>query len=347
MVHLFQNRAFEALLQDFAIIHHDMLPCPLFNRCCRTALLLSLCLLSACSTRHVTEPASVIHEQAHSGGSVVAFSQSGDLMVSGGWEGAVQLWRMPDGEQIARWHAHDDSVNGLVFIAAGRRVLTAGYDGVLSEWTLGGEPVRRIETPAPVMHMVASAVHDRVVTGHDDGSVRVWRLADFRLLETHMQHRGAVKAVALDPQTLRYASSGSDGAVFVWDEGRAVKALARPPMDAWSLVFSPDGGRLYGGTWFRLLRWNLEDGALTSLPTAHHGIIRSLQFTGGGDALASISRQTDSAVYFLDPASGAVTRRFQKHDLCGAAVAVSPQGRYLATTSDDASVRIWLLQPGD
>jgi WD40 repeat protein len=118
-------------------------------------------------------------------------------------------------------------------------------------------------------------------------------------------------------------------------------------MDAWSLVFSPDGERLYGGTWFRLLRWELGDGALTSLPTAHRGIIRSLQFTGGGETLASISRQTDSAVYFIDPESGAVTRRFQKHDLCGAAVAVSPQGRYLATTSDDASVRIWVLQPGD
>ena len=75
------------------------------------------------------------------------------------------------------------------------------------------------------------------------------------------------------------------------------------------------------------------------------GIIKSIQFTDGGSELASISRQTDSSVYFLDPDTGAVTRRFQQHELCGAAVAVSDNGRYLATTSDDASVRIWKLEP--
>ena len=319
----------------------------LFRSSCRVLLLFETLLLSACAARHAATPADVIHAHAHSGGSVVAFSHSGDLMVSGGWEGAVQLWQLPEGKRISRWRAHDDSVNGLAFLAEDRRVLTAGYDGVLAEWMLGGKQVRRIETPAPVTNMVAGALHDRVITGHADGSVRVWRLADFSLIETRHGHRGAVKAVALDPQMLRYASSGSDGMVFAWEEGGAVRALASPPMDAWSLVFSPDGRQLYGGTWFRLLRWDLADGSLTSLPTAHHGIIRSLQFTGDGDTLASISRQTDSAVYFLDPATGAVKRRFQKHDLCGAAVAVSPRGRYLATTSDDASVRIWLLQPGE
>jgi WD40 repeat protein len=325
-----------------------MCPDSLFNAGCRILVLLALGLLPACAARPVAEPADVIHEQAHNGGSVVTFSQSGDRMASGGWEGVVQLWRLPDGKRVSRWRAHDDSVNGLAFVGGDRRVLTAGYDGVLAEWSPGGKPLRRIQTPAPVTHMVASAALGRVLTGHGDGSVRVWRLADLELIETRKRHQGAVKAVAMDPHSLRYASSGSDGAVFIWDEDDGVaRALARPPMDAWSLVFSPDGGQLYGGTWFRLLRWDLGNGALTSLPTAHRGIIRSLQFTGGGETIASISRQTDSAVYFIDPQSGAVTRRFQKHDLCGAAVAVSPRGRYLATTSDDASVRIWVLQPGD
>jgi WD40 repeat protein len=48
-------------------------------------------------------------------------------------------------------------------------------------------------------------------------------------------------------------------------------------------------------------------------------------------------------VLFLDPLSGKTNARYQQHDLCGVAVNVSPDGRYLATTSDDASVRIWKL----
>ncbi|KHF25060.1 hypothetical protein JV46_05020 [Solemya velum gill symbiont] len=68
-----------------------------------------------------------------------------------------------------------------------------------------------------------------------------------------------------------------------------------------------------------------------------------IQFGPNGDYLATISRQTDSAVLFLNPDSGQAMRRFQKHDLCGGALAVSPDGRYLSTTSDDASVRFYNL----
>ena len=68
-----------------------------------------------------------------------------------------------------------------------------------------------------------------------------------------------------------------------------------------------------------------------------------MQFVNGGDELATISRQTDRSVYLLDPKSGEVIRKFRQHELCGAAVAVSGDGRYLGTTSDDASVRIYDL----
>lgn len=59
--------------------------------------------------------------------------------------------------------------------------------------------------------------------------------------------------------------------------------------------------------------------------------------------LVCVSRQTDSAINFLDPQTGATLRRFQKHDLCGSDIHISGDCRYLATTSDDASVRIWNL----
>ena len=82
---------------------------------------------------------------------------------------------------------------------------------------------------------------------------------------------------------------------------------------------------------------------LTTLPTEHDGIINSIQYSANGRYLASISSKTDSSVYFLDPMNGQVLRRFQRHDLCGSWVALSPDEKYLATTSDDATVRIWRL----
>ncbi len=307
------------------------------------AVIAVVLILPACTLRQPAEPPSMVHENVHSGGSVVAFSESGDVLASGGWEGGVRLWQTPDGPRLVRWQAHEDSVNGIGFAANDQVIVTAGYDGVLAAWDSGGNPVRRQQTPSPVTHMVLSTAAGRVLTGHVDGAVRVWRLADFHLLQARELHRGAVRAVAIDPAALRYASSGTDGTVQVFDESGPARQLAAPPVDAWTLVFSPDGRSLYGGGWFRLLRWRVSDGALDVLPTRHHGIIRDMQFLGDGSSLATISRQTDSSVYFLDPHTGEVTRAFQRHALCGASVAVSGDGRYLGTTSDDASVRIWDL----
>jgi len=306
--------------------------------------LLAIWLLGACAARPPAEQPVVIHAGVHSGGSVVGFSQSGELLASGGWEGAIQLWHLPNGAAGQRWLAHRGSVNGLAFSNGDGLVISAGYDGELVAWTLGGKAARRVVTPAPVMHMEASPALDRVLTGHSDGSVRLWQLSDFTLLDERRLHRGRVKAVAIDRRMPRYASSGADGNVNVWTEGGKAFELPAPPADAWTLAFSPGGDQLFGGTWFRLLRWDLGDPTLTALPTDHFGIIRSIQFSASGDALATISRQTDSSVYFLDPETAAVTRRFQQHELCGAAISMSPDERYLATTSDDASVRIWNLK---
>jgi len=79
------------------------------------------------------------------------------------------------------------------------------------------------------------------------------------------------------------------------------------------------------------------------LATEHTGVLKALRITIDGRRLASISRHTDSLVAFLDPNTGATLQRFQRHRLCGADVAVSEDGRYLAATSDDASVRLWDL----
>jgi WD40 repeat protein len=305
---------------------------------------LLILMMTACAEQSAGIAPDIVHAGVHSGGSIINFGRGGELLASGGWEGNVIIWRVPEGAPLYRWQAHRDSVNGLIFTDDDRHVITAGYDGLLAEWTIGGKTVRRVMTPSPITSMAGSAHADRVITGHLDGSVRIWRLQDFRLLDERELHSGPVRAVAYDEVAGRYASSGADGRVAVWTDRDRAKSLDPPPTDAWSLAFSPDGGHLYGGGWFRLFRWDLSDGTRVSLPTDHHGIIKSIQFTADGDELATISRQTDSAVLFLDPGTGVTTRRFRRHELCGASIAISPGDRYLATTSDDASVRIWLLK---
>ncbi len=276
----------------------------------RAVLWLPLLLLLAACAGHVYERPFVIHQDAHSGGSSVAFNQAGDVLASGGWEGTLRLWQLPGGQALHHWPAHTDSVNGIVFIEDDRQLVTAGYDGVLALWSLQGAPIKRIQTASPVMHMAADRARGRLISGHADGSVRIWSLPGLELMNVRSLYPAAVKVVAIDAGSPRYAAADTRGTVSVWSEGGPEQRLESPPTDAWTLAFSPDGQWLLGGSWFRLFRWNLRDGTLQTLPTEHHGIIKSIQYTGNGNELATISRQTDSAVYFLDAVSGDTLRRF-------------------------------------
>ena len=80
------------------------------------------------------------------------------------------------------------------------------------------------------------------------------------------------------------------------------------------------------------------------MATPHWGYLASLQYLAGDDTMATISRVNDSSVFFLSPASGEAVRHFQRQSICGSAVRVSPDGRFLATTGDDGAIRVWDLR---
>lgn len=288
------------------------------------------------------EPPTYVHHDMHDGGTVLAFNPDETLLASGGKGGWVHLYELPQTTLVKSWHAHEGStVNGLVFDA--ETLLTAGYDARLVRWSLQGKILQQADALSPVTHMVYDAQREHLITGHSDGAVRLWRGKDFGLLREYPLHSGAVKRVAVQVTSGYQASSGSDGRVFLIRADQT-QEMPIPPSDAAALIFAPDGQTLYGSGWFKLFRWDLVSMSLTVLDTPHHGIIKSLHWTSDTAQLASISQQTDSSVYYLDPATGVATRRFEKHALCGAAIQVSPTARFLATTSDDASIKIWDLE---
>ncbi len=309
-------------------------------------VLLLLVLLAGCVTLPPQgQRADLILDDVHSsGGTALAISPDSKLLASGGTAGWLQLWRLDGGKALARWRGHKMAVTGIHFVRGGSRLISGGYDGMISEWDLKGRLKREWRTPSRIRHLVADDSADRILTGHVDGQVRLWRLSTGELLHAWKIHEGYIGAVALDAVRGRFAASGSDGELAYWRIGEQPRYFDQSRNISATLEFSPDGRYLYGAGWFYLYRWELASGALQHIKTEHFGRINRIAFMPDGKHLASISRQTDSSVLILDAATGKTVRRFQKHDLCGAVVTVSRDGRYMATTSDDASVRIWDLK---
>jgi len=277
---------------------------------------------------------------AHTGGSIVRFSPSSELLAFGGWSGQLLLMDPDDGDVLISLRAHAGNLNGIVFLDD-QHLVTAGHDGALRYWHVSGRLLKSVSTGSPVTALALS--DDRLITGHHDGKVRLWSAPALRLEQELHYHRGSVKAIAVATAGKRFATSGNAGDVYLIDANYGITRLASAPTDTWTLAFMPNGEYLLGGGWFDLFRWSTETGDLEILPTEHHGIIKSIGLGPDNAFLISISRQTDSAVNFLDPQTGQTVRRFQKHGLCGGDIDISSDGRFLATTSDDSTIHIWHL----
>jgi WD40 repeat protein len=298
--------------------------------------------LAGCAPRSY-QMADVVIDDAHGGAHTLSISPDTRLVASGSWAGRIGIWDLPDGDRLRTWQAHDGNINGLTFVS-NDRLLSAGHDRGIVEWTSTGQRLRQVKAASPVTAMTVDVSRQLVLTGHADGGVRLRPLSDLSAASTLGFHKGAIRAVALSPKDNQFASSATDGKVRTWQpDGRFIQ-LPDPGSDARTLVFSPDGTQLYGAGWFDLYRWDLQNRLLTSVDTEHNGIINSILFHPDGKRLASISRQTDSSVLFMNPDSGETVQRFQPHKLCGGVVAISPDAQIMATTSDDASVMIWRLQ---
>jgi serine/threonine protein kinase len=66
----------------------------------------------------------------------VAFSADGELVVSGGADRTIRLWRAADGTQLHTYVGHGDEVHAVIFTLDGRTIYSGSEDGVLRRWTL-------------------------------------------------------------------------------------------------------------------------------------------------------------------------------------------------------------------
>jgi WD40 repeat protein len=287
------------------------------------------------------EPTRII-EDAHYGGNALAISPDSDFAASGGWAGGIRVWRLPGGTPVTGWRTSHGDLSGLMFLPEGDRLLSTGRDGVVRIWELNGRLLTTFTAGSAVTSFYPGGDATSVLLGHADGQVTRWTVDGQSLGRWQLSNR-RITAVATDKSSSIFAASDYAGRVWRWRDNGPSEQLQSPPSHARSLVFSPVDARLLGSGWFDLFSWPVDGIELQVIPTAHRGIVNHLEFIGDGSYVASISRQTDSAILLLDPDTGETLVGYKKHELCGQHLALSPDGRYMISNSDDASVRFYTL----
>jgi WD40 repeat protein len=158
-----------------------------------------------------------------------------------------------------------------------------------------------------------------------------------------------VTSVAFSPDGKLLASSGLDHTIRLWDvarlrdvAARQQRAVLRHPghFEVWSVAFTPDGSSLV----------SVAGGGPALLWDVASGKVRAELFKGGGLVSVSVSpdgRRVAAASYFdrlvrlWDLEAGLELAPLKGHVEHVQRVAFSPDGRRLASSSDDGTVKLW------
>jgi WD40 repeat protein len=246
---------------------------------------------------------------------------------------------------------HDDNVGYVCFFPDGKTLLSA------SRWS-GGCRIRIWDT----------------IEGTEKYS--------FHLPDKHSR-------VALSQDGRLIASGDNNTPICLWDAatGKELQRIpCKPGEGPWSLTFSPDSTRLFGGLRGSVRIWSVETGeALQTITT--HGYIMGLALSqdgqwlaarsctspprlirvatgeevfwfkeGGGAPLSispdgrsvlTLSRSNSKLVLLWSAETGEVLRSVKAQDRMWHAAQFSPDGRWLATAGEAGNIALWDVQTGE
>lgn len=281
----------------------------------------------------------------------VVLSSDGKTAASGGDDGAVRIWQIPDGALRASLEGNQrGEIYAVAFSADGKFLLSAGRDRLVRLWDIDRrKQVRVFRGHTDAVRCVAFSLDGkRAVSGGDDRSVRIWDVASGEEMTTLDGHTGSITSVAWSRDGARILSGSRDGTARWWDvpRSKSIVSLEGHAGPVLSVALAPDEmTALTGGNDKTVRLWSLPGGKELHGFAGHDNAVVQVQFYPDGREFMSSSSQFQSSANVWRRWSVAdrkqIGAKSVDSDVRFGCTAFSPDGRHLIVGGPGGFLRLW------
>lgn len=278
-----------------------------------------------------------------------------------GWIWSTANWTVVDSLGKTAADRHGKGILDVTYSPDGRFIATGSLDSTARIWSVHGGPVTVLRHTAPVWDVTFSPDGSRLATGDELGMIRFWDPGTSRALRSLPGHTKVVYSMAYLDRSRMISADGA-GNLIAWElTGDLEDQRLKPTNPLYSLSVSADGKRVAAGSnngriWIGDHDYrpgsvdSLRPSGVTLSASSGQKIIRSIALNPDGSLLASVDPdtlklwdvRTKSVRWsWARPALGAGLKRDTTVSADFWGVAISPDGKFVATASLDSTLRVF------